>query len=449
MKIVLPVHHFPPRYNAGAELYTQRLARLLQRRGHAVEVVCVEWIDRGEPGELSAAPGRYEGIPIWRLAFNLLGAAEQARWRYDNPLLGDWFKRYLEQAQPDIIHFQAGYLIGLAPLEAALAIGVPSVLTLHDYWFLCPRITLLRGDGSLCETIPADPAGCAWCMRLESRRYRIPNRLSGGMLGQVAQRLALNGDRDVIEDRRARLLPALNKVNAVIAPSQFLADRFAPFVAAGRLHHLPYGLDLTRFARRPSIAAPDGALRIGFIGQIAPHKGIHLLIQAVQRLAPRGRPIELNVYGGLEAQPRYVARLRRMAGNDRRIRLHGRIENSRVPEVLAGLDVSVTPSIWYENSPLAIHEAHAAGVPVITAALGGMAELVRDGVDGLHFRPNDASDLAQKLQQLIDRPDMLPRLRAGIKAPISIDDEMEELTELYRQLIARRSSASEAASSRP
>jgi glycosyltransferase involved in cell wall biosynthesis len=279
-------------------------------------------------------------------------------------------------------------------------------------------------------------------MRLESRRFRIPNTLSHGALGQVVQRWALNGDRDVIEDRRARLLPALNKFDAVIAPSRFLADRFAPFVDTGRLHCLAYGLDLASFAANHPVAAPGGALRIGFIGQIAPHKGVHLLIQAFQHIQPKGRPIELNVYGGLESQPRYVTQLRRLAGGDRRIRFHGRVENSRIAQVLAGLDVAVTPSTWYENSPLVIHEAHAAGVPVIASALGGMAELVRDGVDGLHFRPNDAADLARKLQQLIDQPDLLRRLRAGVKPPIGIDEEMEQLTALYRRLIASRSSES-------
>jgi glycosyltransferase involved in cell wall biosynthesis len=442
MKIVLPVHHFPPRYSAGAELYTFRLARWLQAHGHQVEVVCVEAIDRGGPGELQVVEDRYEGIAVQRLSFDMVRANDY-RWSYDNPLLREWFAAYLAARQPDIVHCQAGYLIGAAPLHAAVAAGIPTVLTLHDYWFLCPRITLQRGDGALCETIPADPAGCAWCMRLESRRYRLPDQISYGLAGRAAQALALSGARREIADRRVYLLPALALPGAVIAPSRFLAERYAPFVAPDRLHISRYGLDLAPFQSRHR-PQPDGTLRIGFTGQIAPHKGVHLLVEALRALQTRGRPVELHIYGGLEARPDYVARLRRLAGDDRRIQLHGRFENSRVAEILMGLDVAVVPSIWYENSPLAIMEAHAAGTPVVTAALGGMAELVRDGVDGLHFKAVDSADLTRQLQRLLDEPELLLSLRSGVTMPRDIEDEMLQLVAIYQRLVPNQVAALDA-----
>jgi glycosyltransferase involved in cell wall biosynthesis len=435
VKLVLPVHHFPPRYSAGAELYTFRLARWLQARGHQVEVVCVEAIDQGRPGELRAEQDTYAGIPVWRLAFNLIDAAERRRWDFDNPLIGEWFAGYLRRAAPDIVHFQAGYLIGVAPLEAAHAAGIPTVLTLHDYWYLCPRITLLRGNGALCESIPDDPAGCAWCARLERRRYRALDQISGGLAGTVARAAVLGAERDVMAERRARLLPALALPDAAIAPSQFLAERFAPFVPADRMHISRYGLDLAPFQQRRARAQAE-ALRVGFIGQIAPHKGVHLLAAAFRALRWRERPIELHIYGGLEAQPRYVAELRERTKDDPRIHLHGRFENGDVAAILNDLDVVVVPSVWYENSPLAIMEAQAAGTPVITSALGGMAELVRDEVDGLHFRPADAADLARQLQRLLDEPDLLPRLRAGVTPPRSIDDEMVQILAIYAGLVS-------------
>jgi glycosyltransferase involved in cell wall biosynthesis len=182
-------------------------------------------------------------------------------------------------------------------------------------------------------------------------------------------------------------------------------------------------------------------LRIGFTGQVAPHKGGHLLVKAFKLLRPATQPIELHIHGGLEARPDYVARLRQIAGNDPRIHFHGRFDNRRVGAILAGLDVTVVPSIWYENSPLAIHESHASGTPVITAALGGMAELVRDDVDGLHFQPNDADDLARQMQRLIDEPTLLARLRAGIPKPWSIDDEMQRMTGIYQNAIAAQPAA--------
>jgi glycosyltransferase involved in cell wall biosynthesis len=436
MKIVLPVHHFLPRYSAGAELYTFRLARWLQAHGHQVEIVCIEAIDQGFASELHAIEDRYEEIIVWRLAFNLAGAKDR-RWSYDNPMLSAWFADYLRHAQPDLAHFQAGYLLGVAPLITAVEMSVPTVLTLHDYWFLCPRITLQRGDGALCEHVPTNPAGCAWCTCLESRRYRLPERWTRGLLGKAVVQLdLLKKGQALFADRRTRLLPAVALPHAIIAPSRFLAEQFAPFVAPERLHVSRYGLDLAPFQnlrRQPS----DGTLRIGFIGQVAPHKGVHLLIKAFRKLKPRSGPTELHIYGGLDARPNYVEQLRHLVGGDQMVHFHGHFENQRVAAILTGLDVAVVPSVWYENSPLAIMEAHAAKTPVITAALGGMAELVRDGVDGLHFAPADADDLAHQLQRLLDEPELLPQLRSGIEPPRAIDDEMRQLIELYNMLITR------------
>ncbi|HMO56637.1 MAG TPA: glycosyltransferase family 4 protein [Roseiflexaceae bacterium] len=435
MKILLPVHHFPPRYSAGAELYTLRLARWLQAHGHHAEVACIESISDGAGDRLSITSDVEQGIRVHRASFNIFAAPERRIWDYDNPLLREWFSDLIAAMQPDLAHFQAGYLLGAAPVDAARAAGIPTALTLHDFWFICPRITLQRGDGSLCRQIPADPAGCAWCMKLEQRRFQTIDQLTAGMAGRVMQTIGLRHERRIITGRRERLLATLQLFDAVIAPSQFMADQFAPYVDTDQLHVSRLGLDLARFAA-PRPERTDTTLRIGFLGQVAPHKGVHLLVEAVTRLEPQQR-VELHIHGGLEARPDYVAQLRRLAGSRHNIFFHGRFESSRAGEILAGLDVAVVPSTWYENSPLAIIEAHAAGLPVITTALGGMAELVRDGIDGLHFRVADAADLTARLQRLIDEPDLLPRLRAGIVAPRSIDTEMNDLCRLYDQLVAQ------------
>jgi glycosyltransferase involved in cell wall biosynthesis len=199
---------------------------------------------------------------------------------------------------------------------------------------------------------------------------------------------------------------------------------------------VPVGLDLERYntyARRPT----DGVLRIGFVGQIAPHKGIHLLVSAFRRLKTRGQPLELHIYGGLQVFPKYVETLRRLAGDDTRIHFLGRFENHRSHEVLSGIDVLVVPSTWYENRPMAILEAQASGTPVITAALGGMAEMVRDEVDGLHFLPDSVGDLERQLQRVLDEPELLPRLRAGISPPRNREDEMQQLMDIYAALVQR------------
>lgn len=434
MRIVLPVHHFPPRYSSGAELYTFRLAKRLRSLGHDVQVVCLEAIDEGSPDRLSVVNNAYEGIPVWRLGFDIFHSPQRRLWDYDNALLATWFADFLAEHKPDLVHFQAGYLIGIAPVNAAVDAGIPTVLTLHDFWYLCPRHTLQRGDGTLCAQIPEDPAACAWCRKLEEPRYRLLDRLSLNLAGWLAQQTTLQEDSARIADRRQRLHAALAKVDAVIAPSRFMAAQFAPHVRAERLHVLRYGLDPVH-ATQATPPRTDDTFHVGFTGQIAPHKGVHLLVQAFRTLDPKGRPLALHIHGGLEAYPHYVAHLRRLIGDDKRIHLHGRFASAQLADVLNALDVVVVPSNWYENSPLAIMEAHAAGKPVITAALGGMAELVNDGVDGLHFRADDAADLARQLQRLLDEPALLSSLTKGIVAPRNLEFESQALLEIYHSIL--------------
>jgi glycosyltransferase involved in cell wall biosynthesis len=127
------------------------------------------------------------------------------------------------------------------------------------------------------------------------------------------------------------------------------------------------------------------------------------------------------------------------AGMESVITLHGRYENDDLPAILAELDVLVVPSLWYEAFGLTIREAHLAGVPVVTANHGAMAEAVQDGRTGLLFQAGDAASLAAVLRRLADDPGLRARLQGR---PEWVRDEREaaaELLGLYDQVAAGRS----------
>jgi glycosyltransferase involved in cell wall biosynthesis len=113
----------------------------------------------------------------------------------------------------------------------------------------------------------------------------------------------------------------------------------------------------------------------------------------------------------------------------------------RVWEVLAGLDAVVVPSRWYENSPNVILEAQAAHVPVVASDLGGMAELIQHGVNGLLFKVNDAPDLERQLARLMEEPGLIERLRANAPAVKTLDQDMTELLDVYHQILAQATEA--------
>ncbi len=164
-----------------------------------------------------------------------------------------------------------------------------------------------------------------------------------------------------------------------MAPSQALADEYrAAGMPPGKLRVVDYG-----FRRAaPAPRAPDRRLRLGFVGTLVWHKGVHVLIEALQGLPTM--TVELKVFGSLEVFPAYVKTLREQA-RDLPVRFMGPFDQDRAQDVYSQIDVLVVPSLWPENSPLVIHEAFMAGVPIVGARQGGIPELVSDGVNGLIY----------------------------------------------------------------
>jgi glycosyltransferase involved in cell wall biosynthesis len=442
MTIVLVSPHYPPRFIGGVEHYTRRLAQRLRVAGHDVRVVAVERLDADHAEAVQVDETSDDGVPVSRLSLRRVDARGAATYTYDHPDIRAWFHGWLVRERPAVIHLQSGYLLGGAVLRAAAARQVPVIVTLHDFWFICPRITLLHPDQTCCAG-PETPAGCAWCMATEQRRYRLPARLVGNrMVSHAGPRLAasplarLAGLRVRVQDadaRRAALLPALATAAAILSPSRFVRDQL---VRAGfdgdRITLLPYGIE----PRAPVLRRDaDGVrLRLGFLGQIAPHKGLHVLIDAVRALPDAS--IELIIHGDLTREPAYVRALRASAAGDPRIIFAGPLGQADLDRLFQQIDALAVPSVWYENSPFVIHEARRAGLPVLASRLGGMAELIRHDEDGLLAEAGDAAAFARQLDRMIREPDLLTRLRGGVTPPPAIGDEVRALLRLYERAAA-------------
>ncbi len=447
MKIVITIHHFPPNYSAGAEIYAYRLASWLLGQGHQVHVVTVESISHQGTQELEVVEDSYDAIPVSRLYFNYDNFDDPFRASYQNTLIGKWFTEFLEREAPDLVHINSCYILSGETILAAKQLGIPTLATVHDFWFACPRIILLRTNGEVCE-VPENPAECVWCLAGERRRFRLPEQASGGLVGRVAHQalrsqtvsnvLGIHPGVEDIAHRRAYLIDTLRQADRVLAPSEFLRDVYiSQGIPAEMIEYSRPGLDTSHWVV-PEPEENDDAdeLQITFIGQVAQHKGVHLLIDAFKRLDTSKRNARLKIYGGLEAFPSYVAELEAMAAGNPRIELAGRFKNALVSQILSTSDVVVVPSIWYENSPMSIMEPLAAGTPVITTNLGAMPEMVHHEVNGLLFENLDVQDLRNQLQRLLDEPELLSMLTANAKPVRLIDDEMQHILSVYDKLIS-------------
>jgi glycosyltransferase involved in cell wall biosynthesis len=410
MRIALVVHQFPPQHLGGTEVYTQGLAQALADRGHQVGVFY--------PRADLVADRQIEddGLSLWEAANPPLPAtAHPLRqfWRtFRNPRLEASFRRFIAGFRPDLVHFQHVQNVSVRLIE--LAAGRPRLLTLHDYWYICANGQLLRPDGSLC---PRPGIACAACALA-----RLPSPLPRWVQPAVALPFLA---------RNLYIRRALRGVDRFVAPSRFLIERYtAAGFPAARLLYLENGIPVERicsFSPEPS----DGPLRVTFIGSIAWQKGVHVLAQAVAKLPPGA--VRLRIWGDPTVFPAYARQVRALLA-DPEAQMRGRIENERVGQALAESDLIVVPSLWYENSPVVIQEARAAGVPVVVSGHGALAEKVHHRVNGLHFAPGDAGDLARSLLRCLDEPDLLPNLRQSIPEPMDMGAHVEELLAIYQQV---------------
>lgn len=183
--------------------------------------------------------------------------------------------------------------------------------------------------------------------------------------------------------------------------------------------------------RRAGRAA--GGLRLGYLGSIGRQKGVHVLISAMNELPWEG--VTLDLYGDPAVFPDYAAGLQAQAQHPG-IRFRGLVPRERLWDALADLDVLVMPTLWYEASPYTIREAFAARLPVIASDIGAPGSMVRHGVDGLLFAPGDAAALRNTLLDLLRRPERVAELRAGIAPVRTVEAHLEEVEQVYAEVLA-------------
>jgi glycosyltransferase involved in cell wall biosynthesis/MoaA/NifB/PqqE/SkfB family radical SAM enzyme len=405
MKILQVIHGYPPYYMAGSEVYTWNLARELAKE-HDVHVFTRIENPYAEPYELVRSVE--DQVTIHRV--NKPQRDYTFRDKYLDPRIDSVFRSVMQEVQPEVVHFgHLSHLSSNLPAVAKKEFGVPTLFTIHDFWLHCYRGQLIRSDLTRC----AGPtvSGCLDCAR------------------EILKDLV---DGEQIEERRRQTVHVTECIDLFLAPSRTVQTFYLQQgVPESKVVYSPYGFDVERIAQcRRELGS--GPLRFGFMGRIIPVKGIQVLLRAFRLNTGRAR---LDIWGSTGADTPW---LNALAEGDSRITFHGSYHNGQVQDVLDGMDVMVAPSVWLENSPLVIQEAMLAGVPVITSDIGGMAELVKDGVDGFLVPPGDVDALAALLQRLIDAPDLLTGLKPERKNVRTIRDDADACVSAYRALVPER-----------
>lgn len=447
MKIVHIIHTFPPFSRAGSENYLEALAGC-QLEHHQVEIF--HRVGDPERPEYEVTHDRVGELPVTRVNRTFRDVETFAD-TYECPGVERAFAEFLDRVAPDIVHFHHTTCLSLGCVDVAKDRGIPVVYTLHDFWLICQRGQLLRRDLSLCTSHgPADCVRCLayhlpiegghervhtlWQRAADLRRWPLPE----GLHRRLASRpfAAETEAMAAVEQRDRRVKAMLSRVDRCIAPSRFIARQYRDFgVRPQQTVVSDYGFELGYWKEPPPRSSSE-VLRVAYLGTWIFSKGVHVLIEAFRNLDPERARLDIHGYAvPFDGVEDYEGQLRQLAGDAPHIHFRSAYEPEDVPRLLADADVLVVPSVWYENSPLTIHEAYLAGIPVVASGHGGMAELVEDGVSGLTFRPDDPKSLRHALQRLLDEQPLLERLGQGIPEVKSIQDDSVEIETLYRQLL--------------
>jgi glycosyltransferase involved in cell wall biosynthesis len=428
-KVLFVCHNHPKVRPGGAEAYAYELHRAL-RESSTWEPVFVA---------RSGPPLSRTGRPHPGTYFSPVDGACDEYFAYGDGYDFDWlyqtmrhskelytkhFREFLLALEPDVVHFQHTLFLGFDLVREVRNTlpDVPIVYTLHEFLPICHNNgqMIRTADGEPCTH--SSPRRCHECFpAISPQTFFLRNRFIQAQLGAV---------------------------DLFIAPSAFLRERFIEWgLPADKVMLEEYGRATTSEpAPPPSRRRRD---RLAFFGQLSPYKGVDVLLEAMRELArARRRPSapcpRLRVHGAnLDFQEHaFQDRFHRLLDETSDcVRLVGEYTHAQLPGLMEAADWVIVPSIWWENSPLVIQEAFMHGKPVICSDIGGMAEKVADGVNGLHFRVGDPVSLARVIERAVESPALWDALRAGIPAVHGMADHVPVIEDAYERLLAQRAAA--------
>jgi glycosyltransferase involved in cell wall biosynthesis len=439
LRITLVVHQFPPNYFTGTEQYVLNVGRELQQRGHDVDVFSLDPAFAEETGPWRERNEEVEGLPVRRINFWMNIGRDWRRMEYRHPYMAEVFAKHLADRDPDVVHSFHLRHLGADLIDRVREQQRGLVVSLMDFWFLCPRVILMKADGSPCDGPPDGGRGCLPCHTpdLHDEWQQSPvadaiEKLHEDSRGESQPAWALRNKVASMLERPDYLQKRLAMADTIVAPTEFLRGVFIDNGAPeDRIRHMAYGVEAGALAEDVARLRPASRpLTFGFFGTYSPHKGPDVLVAAMGQVQGDCRAL---LRGRATDFAEFSAQLAAAAKSDERITVDGPFARDELARALAQIDVLVVPSTWHENAPFVVLEARAAGLPVIASRFGGLTEVVDDEVDGDLFAPGDAADLANRLQRLVDEPERLARYRAAVKPPKSLRAAVDEFEQIYRE----------------
>lgn len=412
-------HNHPSIWPGGAEIYALELYEAM-RGSNEFEPL---FVARQGPSKTS---GTHAGSPLSKVT------ADQRQYLFfTDPSHFDFFymtartkniytkdfRQFLITYRPDVIHLQHTVYLGLDLLRTIRNTlpQTPIVYTLHEYLPICHRIGQMLRTVKNENCLEESPRRCHECFpQISPQDFFMRKRF-------IQSQLSL--------------------VDLFLAPSRFLLERYVDWgIPRDKILYEENGRTMGPRYAESSEQRPRN--RLAFFGQITEFKGIDVLLKAMRVISEderlRGGGAHLWIHGAnlehrsQDFQDEIKGLLR---ATQQTVTMAGSYQPSDLPRLMANIDWVIVPSIWWENAPLVIQEAFHNRKPVICSNIGGMAEKVSDGINGLHFHVGDPLHLAQTINRAVSTEGLWESLRQGIPEVYGMNSHVAALSRIYRTLI--------------
>lgn len=399
VRILLCTMQFGPGYNQGTEKYVRNLARDLSEQG------CEVVVAGGDPEDIltdsaMTNEGNIQYLTLPTFGWSTIGGDS----------IGNYVK-LLSELKPDVVHMANPAHIGVNILNASRELGIPYFVSVTDFWWLCPKHTLTLKSRDFCKGFSNHQS----CMRCITETH--PNRLirTAAQFSPVRNGIAevlhrKNVPAAIAEDRRDRkqiLTAILSNAKQVICISKTGQKLLSEYFALGNSHYIPAGLADTWFETDEASRNKRDRFVVGFLGAVAPHKGLHTLSRALQEL--NDQDIELRVAGKL-VNRRYA---RQSLGQYPCTRYFGELNEQESRDFLDDLDILAIPSNSPENQPQVLLEAGARQKPTVASNTPGCAELLPESA---LFPVADFKQLKNLLERAKQNISSIGRPQQGLSA---------------------------------
>lgn len=325
------------------------------------------------------------------------------------------FYKITDNTEISIIHIHSLQGFEDEFYQEILSLNIPIIVTLHDWYLICPRVQMFTPWGERCAYTPGKHCPACYLGKTKITKYLKWNNAILSRLLFLIPKIRKGTER--YKNHWKKGIAFLKGVKKIIAPSEYVKSQFESFGLRG-IERIPNGI------REIDIKSKTYKRRLGFVGTIAPHKGLHILLEAVKGISG---DFTLNIFGKI-GDKQYFNKWKGLIDN-KRIFYRGEEQNQK--SIYENIDILIVPSLWEETYGMVIDEAYRAKIPVIASRIGGIPEHIVEGKSGYLFEAGNSNDLKSRINYVLNN---YQTIKWKFPSVMDVRKYAENLQEIYTRM---------------